>query len=220
MKYQVIKCLKVLGIKSIDELIEKDLNDIHNQKYKNILDSSLSKNEKTEQLIELNNAKELIEKFDIEEIKNLISKEKSEKVQNSYKKLNFLTNKISSAYPANYLSSSEEKSKTQQNTSNFINFIKNALPPKYQSSSPEQIRKNQKEILKVLLICLPFFLIIFVPIANRISKNNAAKRECVGYNRGEIPNKSSWSDIFAQDIYDRTYDFCLRINGYKGKWKY
>ena len=32
MKYQVIKCLKVLGIKSIDELIEKDLNDIHNQK--------------------------------------------------------------------------------------------------------------------------------------------------------------------------------------------
>ena len=63
MKYQVIKCLKVLGIK-----------------YKNIFDSSLSKNEKTEQLIELNNAKELIEKFDIEEIKNLISKEKSEKI--------------------------------------------------------------------------------------------------------------------------------------------
>ena len=210
MKYEVIKCLKVLGIKSIDEFIEKDLNDIHNQKYKNILDSSLSKNEKTEQLIELNNAKELIEKFDIEEIKNLISKEKSEKVQNSYKKLNFLTNKISAAYPANYLSNSKPNSTNKKSGDN----------KRFKNIPIENIKLSLTKYKKLFIIGIPVSLLILIPIANRQVSNNQAKSKCVEYNRGIIPYKSSWTDIFEQEIYDTTYDFCLRLNGYKGRWKY
>ena len=56
-------------------------------------------------------------------------------------------------------------------------------------------------------------------MANRISKNNAAKRYCQKYNYGVVPDKKDWGDIFTQNIYDGVYAYCLRLNGYKGKIK-
>ena len=46
MEEKVIKYLKLYGIKEVREIIYKDLNDIYREKYKGILDSSLSNKEK------------------------------------------------------------------------------------------------------------------------------------------------------------------------------
>ena len=153
----------------------------------------MSKKEKTKKLSELYDAKKYIENFDLEYIETIVGNQISREKSKSLKE--------------NY-----------QKLHILETIINTALPPQYRSTIKSQIKN--KNNLKLFLIGLPVFLIIFMPIANRMRINNNAKRNCLEYNYGVIPNKKDWGDIFAQNTYDGIYEFCLRINGYKGDWKY
>lgn len=91
MEKEVINSLEILGITRISEIINKDINDLHRSKYKEILDSNLSKIEKAKKLNDIYSAKKIVENFKLEDLieimeKDIINKAKfEEKTQENLK---------------------------------------------------------------------------------------------------------------------------------------
>ena len=86
MEEKVTKSLELLGINRVEELEKKDLNDIHRQKYRKILDSSLSNTEKVEKINDLYSAKKYLENLDIKNISDSIKYQYFTKRQKIIKK--------------------------------------------------------------------------------------------------------------------------------------
>ena len=108
---QVIKYLKILGINSTDSFYDGCVNDFHNKQFSKVLNSKITKEEKNNFLIEINNAKEYLEDINVDDLKVLISNDITilEKYQEKSKFLDkktiipqILTKKIKINYLKNY----------------------------------------------------------------------------------------------------------------------
>lgn len=84
---EILNNLQILNITSSDEIYADCINDFHKRKYLKVFNSSLNKKEKNNLLIEINNAKEILEKIDIEDLKTLISEDNL--INNKFEEKNY-----------------------------------------------------------------------------------------------------------------------------------
>ena len=73
---EIIKYCRVLNIISADEIYADCINHLHKKQYLKVLNSSLNKKDKNNLLIEINNAKEILEKINTEDLKKFFVENK------------------------------------------------------------------------------------------------------------------------------------------------
>jgi len=73
---EIIKYCRVLNIISADEIYDDCINHLHKKQYLKVLNSSLNKKDKNNLLIEINNAKEILEKINPEDLKQVFVENK------------------------------------------------------------------------------------------------------------------------------------------------
>lgn len=126
---QVIKYLKILGINSTDSFYDDCVNDFHNKQFSKVLNSKITKEEKNNLLIEINNAKEYLEDINLDDLKVLISNDITilEKYQEKNQK--FLDKKtnipqvVKSKENQNKLSRKLSKKKLKKSSSKMFKII-------------------------------------------------------------------------------------------------
>ena len=127
MQKELKELLDKLGVNNPQDILDDNLNSIWQKKYKEIQKSDISLEAKTEKLIQINDAKDKLESFDIEFIKNILKK-KSKKISRSKRR------------------NSEEKKKQQSK------FRKHFLLMKYQSTFQNVRNVMGKDFLIELIV--------------------------------------------------------------------
>ena len=170
---ELIKNLNILEINNIEQLKEGTIDYWWNKSFLSKRFKEYDIDQKNNDLILINNAREELNKINIDKIKNaLISK--SKKIKSYKNKDNNILNKIEKEIPKiskiintnqNIDFSKENKSqKTNQKTSdNFINTKKgNKFYQRNLSPKKENILKNNLENKKIKKIDKFFYLLVFI----------------------------------------------------------
>ena len=135
----IIKSLKILGIETGDYIYDNYINNQHKKYYYKVLNSNLSKDEKNNLLIEINNAKEILDKFNCDELMQFILEN-----QKNINEDKLITNK----YKINPNNKEEFKNHRNSNSKNeYIN-------------KPRKIKRKKKN-KPIFISCLEFCLGIF-----------------------------------------------------------
>ena len=170
---ELIKNLNILQINNIEQLKEGTIDYWWNKSFLSKRFKEYDIDQKNNDLILINNAREELNKINIDKIKNaLISK--SKKIKSYNNKDNNILNKIEKEIPKiskiinpnqNIDFSKENKSQNinQKTSDNFINTKKgNKFYQRKISTKKERILKNNLETKKIKKIDKLFYLLVFI----------------------------------------------------------
>ena len=119
-----LKLFKILGIEVKKDLEENDLDYWHQKRYIEIQKSGQDKNTISKLLIELNNAKDNLDQYDLKTLKTKISNNKE---QTSKGKENFIRRDINILYDQNLDSNKKLKNSKKESLINQNQLLKNSV---------------------------------------------------------------------------------------------